>query len=50
VRIGVGRDAADVPFAAPFGDYKAEAPKVWISGEGPTASGMTIQAISLSEH
>lgn len=50
VRIGVGRDAADVPFAAPFGAYKAEAPKVWISGEGPTASGMTIQAISLSEH
>lgn len=49
VRIGIGRDAADVPFSAPFAPFKAEKPKVWIEGQGPTDPGMTVRAISLSE-
>ena len=48
VRIGVGRDAADVPFAAQFGSSKMEPPRVWIDGQGPTEPGLTIRAISLS--
>jgi transglutaminase-like putative cysteine protease len=37
VRIGVGRDAAEVAFATPFGDTSADPPKVWIdSTEGQT--------------
>jgi transglutaminase-like putative cysteine protease len=37
VRIGLGRDAAEVAFATPFGDASADAPKVWIgSTEGQT--------------
>ena len=50
VRIGIGRDASDIPFAAPFGQFKAEKPRVWIEGRGATGPGMTVEAISLSDH
>ena len=32
VRIGAGRDAADVAFCSPYGDVGFEKPEVWISG------------------
>ena len=39
VRIGIGRDAAEVAFASPFGTFEAAKPKVWITAaegsEGP---------------
>ena len=31
VRIGIGRDAAEVAFASPFGAFEAAKPKVWIA-------------------
>lgn len=35
VRIGAGRDAADVAFCSIFGGAESEAPKVWIKGPPP---------------
>ena len=35
VRIGAGRDAADVAFCSIYGATKAEAPRVWITGPAP---------------
>ena len=35
VRIGAGRDAADVAFCSIYGAAKAEAPRVWITGPAP---------------
>ena len=35
VRIGAGRDAADVAFCSIYGAAKAEAPRVWINGPPP---------------
>jgi transglutaminase-like putative cysteine protease len=48
VRIGVGRDAAEVAFATPFGDTSSDPPKVWIeSTEGQTESmSRTTDAVS----
>lgn len=43
VRIGIGRDAAEVAFASPFGAFEAEAPKVWIAAAEP-ATGPVITA------
>jgi transglutaminase-like putative cysteine protease len=34
VRIGVGRDAAEVAFCTPFGKVEFEMPEVWINGDG----------------
>ena len=48
VRIGIGRDAADVPFAAPFGPFKADKPDVWIKALDAGREGFTAEAISLS--
>jgi len=48
VRIGVGRDAADVAFCSIFGDVTSNPPQVWITG--PDAScPVTTAAISLQE-
>lgn len=44
VRIGVGRDAADVAFATPFGQCGFEPPQVWIEGQGD-APEATVQAV-----
>lgn len=35
VRIGAGRDAADVAFCSIYGAAEAEAPRVWITGPAP---------------
>ena len=45
VRIGAGRDAADVAFCSIFGNAKAEVPQVWINGPAPGPM-RTVQAIS----
>lgn len=47
VRIGVGRDAADVAFASPFGPCQYDPPRVWIAAMGD-APAPTVQAV-LSE-
>jgi hypothetical protein len=31
VRIGIGRDAAEVAFCTPYGDVEFEPPEVWIT-------------------
>jgi transglutaminase-like putative cysteine protease len=45
VRIGAGRDAADVAFCSIYGSAQANAPSVWIRGPEPTAV-RTTQAVS----
>ena len=45
VRIGAGRDAADVAFCSIYGAAKSEAPKVWINGPSPNPI-RTVQAVS----
>ena len=45
VRIGAGRDAADVAFCSIFGAAKAEPPKVWINGPPPDPV-RTVMAVS----
>lgn len=50
VRIGVGRDAAEVAFATPFGAFEPGAVEVWIrSSDGEADRPRTIDAISISE-
>lgn len=44
VRIGIGRDAADVAFASPFGAVDYDRPEVWIEAIGPAAEA-TVQAV-----
>ena len=48
VRIGVGRDAADVAFCSIFGEAEYNIPHVWISGPD-TGLPVTTAAISLQE-
>ncbi len=45
VRIGIGRDAAEVAFASPFGDIEYDKPEVWIEAQGSTDPGVTTQAV-----
>jgi len=44
VRIGLGRDAAEVDFCSPFGAMEAGKPEVWMEAEGP-ASAATTQTV-----
>ena len=45
VRIGIGRDAAEVAFASPFGAFESDKPEVWIQAKGTIASEITTQAV-----
>jgi transglutaminase-like putative cysteine protease len=45
VRIGAGRDAADVAFCSIYGNATTEAPSVWIKGPEPQVE-RTTQAVS----
>ena len=45
VRIGAGRDAADVAFCSIYGNAEAQPPSVWIRGPAPAAV-RTTQAVS----
>lgn len=51
VRIGVGRDAAEIAFATPFGEIEAEPPRITIehADGSPEAPGRTTDAISTEE-
>ena len=42
VRIGVGRDAADVAFCSPFGPVSFDKPQVWIEAIDPPADTTTL--------
>ena len=44
VRIGLGRDAAEVAFCTPFGEMEFDKPEVWIQQQGPLEA-ITIDAI-----
>ncbi|MDB5373321.1 MAG: uncharacterized protein JWP04_1963 [Belnapia sp.] len=48
IRIGVGRDAAEVAFASPFGAFEAEKPKVWIEAVGNTGALITTAAVRVA--
>ena len=48
VRIGLGRDAADVAFCSPFGQVGFEKPEVWIEQVGPQVP-TTVQAVRLKD-
>ena len=43
--VGIGRDAAEVAFASPFGDIEYDKPEVWIEAQGGSAPGVTTQAV-----
>ena len=45
VRIGIGRDAAEVAFASPFGAFEAEKPRVWIEAPGAAEGATTTAAV-----
>jgi len=46
VRIGIGRDAAEVAFCTPFGEVEFEMPEVWIStAEGDTTAPITTSSV-----
>jgi transglutaminase-like putative cysteine protease len=45
VRIGVGRDAAEVAFCTPFGEVDAAPPKVWIEPVGKSPENITTLAV-----
>ncbi|UFN49627.1 transglutaminase family protein [Roseomonas sp. OT10] len=45
VRIGIGRDAAEVAFASPFGEVEYDPPKVFIRKEGEMEDIITTQAV-----
>lgn len=51
VRIGVGRDAAEIAFATPFGEIEAPPPKITIehADGSPEAPGRTTDAVSTEE-
>lgn len=46
VRIGIGRDAAEVAFCTPFGDVEFEKPEVWITSEGDETALVTTNAVT----
>ena len=45
VRIGLGRDAAEVAFCTPYGEFEAETPKVSIAPVGPSPEQITTMAV-----
>jgi transglutaminase-like putative cysteine protease len=47
VRIGVGRDAAEVAFSSPFGPFEAEKPEVWITVAEDAGEAMDPRAAAL---
>ena len=50
VRIGVGRDAAEIAFSTPFGDMDADPPRIFIERDDGTGTPLrTVDAISTEE-
>jgi transglutaminase-like putative cysteine protease len=48
VRIGIGRDAAEVAFASPYGAIDYDKPAVWIEAEDGAAAEATTRAVRLA--
>lgn len=46
VRIGVGRDAAEVAFCTPFGEVEYDVPKVWITSDVNATAPITTSAVT----
>jgi transglutaminase-like putative cysteine protease len=45
VRIGLGRDAAEVAFCTAYEEVESDAPQVWISGDGGATGPITTSAV-----
>jgi hypothetical protein len=45
VRIGVGRDAAEVDFCTPYGEVEAASPEVWIEPLATSPGQITTMAV-----
>lgn len=45
VRIGIGRDAAEVAFCTAYEEVESDAPQVWISGDGDATEPITTSAV-----
>jgi transglutaminase-like putative cysteine protease len=45
VRIGIGRDAAEVAFCTSYQEVESDAPQVWISGDGDATAPITTSAV-----
>ena len=45
VRIGIGRDAAEVAFCTAYEEVESDAPQVWISGDGNATGPITTSAV-----
>ena len=45
IRIGIGRDAAEVAFCSPYGNVECDAPKVWIEPVGAAPAELTTMAV-----
>ncbi len=45
VRIGIGRDAAEVAFCTPFEEVGFEPPEVWITSDGDESEPLTTRAV-----
>jgi transglutaminase-like putative cysteine protease len=45
VRIGIGRDAAEVAFCTPYKQVEFEKPEVWIIGDGDATAPITTNAV-----
>lgn len=49
VRIGIGRDAADVAFCTPFGEVESDKPEVWIETLDKDGQPATVKAVRLEQ-
>ena len=49
VRIGIGRDAAEVAFCTVYGQMEAEKPEVWITSDRDPAEALTTSAVRAQE-
>src|SRR5512144_1688010 len=45
VRIGIGRDAAEVAFCTSYQEVESDAPQIWISGDGDATAPITTSAV-----
>ena len=45
VRIGIGRDAAEVAFCTSYEEVESDTPQVWISGDGDVTGPITTSAV-----
>ena len=49
MRIGIGRDAAEVAFCTSYEEVKSDTPQVWISGDGDVTEPITTSAVRTPE-